>query len=125
MMADCERAIGRPDRALALARDPAVEQLDEGGRVEMLIVASGARRDQGDLAAAIRTLDVPELRSRSRAPWAPRIRYAYADALLADGQTAHAREWFERAAGLDPDGLTDAEERVAELEARLDAPPDR
>ena len=119
MMADCERAIGRPDRALALARDPAVEQLDEDGRVEMLIVASGARRDQGDVAAAIRTLDVPELRSRSRASWAPRVRYAYAEALLADGQVEQAREWFERAAGLDAERHTDAEERVAELEARL------
>jgi tetratricopeptide (TPR) repeat protein len=119
MMADCERAIGRPDRALALARDPAVEQLDEDGRVEMLIVASGARRDNGDAAAAIRTLDVPELRSRSRASWAPRIRYAYAEALLADGQVEQAREWFERAAALDSDRQTDAEDRVAELEGRL------
>lgn len=116
MMADCERALGRPDRALALARDPGVESLDEAGRVEMLIVASGARRDQGDVAAAISTLEVPELRSRSRASWAPRIRYAYAEALLADGQVAQAREWFERAAGLDPEGLTDAEERIADLE---------
>jgi tetratricopeptide (TPR) repeat protein len=120
MMADCERALGRPDRALALAREPDVAQLDEAGRVEMLIVASGARRDAGDTAAAIRTLEVPELRSRSRASWAPRIRYAYAEALLADGQRAQAREWFERAAGLDPERLTDAEERVDELERRGD-----
>jgi tetratricopeptide (TPR) repeat protein len=119
MMADCERALGRPDRALALARDPAVAELDDDGRVEMLIVASGARRDQGDAAAAIRTLDVPELRSRARASWAPRVRYAYAEALLADGQVERAREWFERAAGLDPERQTDAEERVVELEARL------
>jgi tetratricopeptide (TPR) repeat protein len=122
MMADCERAIGRPDRALALARDPGVEQLDEDGRVEMLIVASGARRDTGDTSAAIRTLEVPELRSNSRAAWAPRIRYAYAEALLADGQADHARAWFERAAGLDPTGLTDAEERVAELAGGADGP---
>jgi tetratricopeptide (TPR) repeat protein len=119
MMADCERAIGRPNRALALARDPDVERLDESGRVEMLIVASGARRDTGDVAAAIRTLEVPELRSRSRASWAPRIRYAYAEALLADGNVTQAREWFERAAGLDPDRVTDAEDRVAELEDRM------
>jgi hypothetical protein len=44
------------------------------------------------------------------------LRYAYADALLADGQTEAAREWFERAAGVDRDGHTDAAERVAELE---------
>jgi tetratricopeptide (TPR) repeat protein len=125
MMADCERALGRPDRALALGRDPAVADLDDEGRVEMLIVASGARRDQGDVATAIRTLEVPELRSRSRASWVPRIRYAYAEALLADGQVEQAREWFERAAGLDPEGLTDAVDRIAEIEAGLDGSSDQ
>ncbi len=116
MMADCERALGRPERALALAKDPAVIDLDESGQIEMKIVESGARRDLGDVAAAIRTLEGRELRSRSRASWVPRLRYAYADALLADGQTQLAREWFERAAGIDAQGYTDAAERVAELE---------
>jgi hypothetical protein len=125
MMADCERAIGRPDRALALSRDPVVAQLDEDGRVEMLIVASGARRDLGETAAAIQTLEVPELRSNSRASWAPRLRYAYAEALLSSGQPEQAREWFERAAGLDPGGLTDAEERVAEIAGQLGDDPFR
>jgi tetratricopeptide (TPR) repeat protein len=116
MMADCERALGRPERALALARDPGVTDLDEAGQIELKIVESGARRDLGDNAAAIRTLEGRELRSRSREAWVPRLRYAYAEALLADGQTVAAREWFERAAGIDTDGYTDAAERVAELE---------
>ena len=116
MMADCERALGRPERTLALAKDPGILDLDESGQIEMKIVESGARRDLGDAPAAIRTLEGRELRSRSRAPWVPRLRYAYADALLADGQTEQAREWFERAAGVDAHGYTDAAERVAELE---------
>lgn len=116
MMADCERALGRPERALALAKDAAVSELDEAGQIEMRIVESGARRDLGDTAAAIHALEGRELRSRSREPWVARLRYAYADALLADGQTEAAREWFERAAGIDADGYTDAAARVAELE---------
>jgi hypothetical protein len=116
MMADCERALGRPERAVALAKDPAVALLDDAGQVEMKIVESGARRDLGDVAGAIRVLDGREIRSRSRAPWAARVRYAYADALLDDGQREAALEWFERAAGIDSDGVTDATERVAELE---------
>jgi tetratricopeptide (TPR) repeat protein len=116
MMADCERALGRPERALALARDEAVTELDEDGQIEMRIVESGARRDLGDTAAAIHTLEGRELRSHSRASWVPRLRYAYADALLADGQRDAALEWFERAAGVDAEGYTDAAERVAELE---------
>jgi tetratricopeptide (TPR) repeat protein len=117
MMADCERALGRPGRALAMAKDPAVETLDEAGQIEMRIVESGARRDLGETAAAVRTLDGRELRSRTRADWSPRLRYAYAEALLADGQRAAAREWFERAAGVDVNDVTDAAERVAELDA--------
>ncbi len=127
MMADCERALGRPERAIALAKDPAVASLDDAGQIEMLIVESGARRDLGDTAAAVRVLEGRELRSRSRAAWVPRLRYAYADALLADGQQQAAREWFERAAGVDAHGYTDAAERVAELEGLTvidtEAPP--
>jgi tetratricopeptide (TPR) repeat protein len=116
MMADSERAVGRPERAIALAKDPGVVDLDEAGQIELKIVESGARRDLGDHAAAIRTLAGRELRSRSRESWVPRLRYAYAEALLADGQRTAALEWFERAAGIDAEGYTDAAERVAELE---------
>jgi tetratricopeptide (TPR) repeat protein len=115
MMADCERGLGRPDRALTLAKDPQVVELDDAGQIEMKIVESGARRDLGDAPAAIRVLEGRELRSRSRASWVPRLRYAYAEALLADGQVAAAREWFERAAGVDADGYTDAAERLEAL----------
>lgn len=119
MMADCERALGRPERALALAREPEVLDLDEAGQIEMKIVESGARRDLGETAAAVRTLEGRELKSRSRASWVPRLRYAYADALLDDGQVEAAREWFERAAGVDAEGYTDAAERVAELDGSV------
>ncbi len=117
MMADCERALGRPGRAIAMAKEPAVETLDVAGQIEMRIVESGARRDLGEAAAAIRTLEGRELRSHTRADWSPRLRYAYAEALLADGQRAAAREWFERAAGVDVNDVTDAADRVAELDA--------
>lgn len=116
MIADCERAMGRPDRALALAKDPVVETLDEASQIEMRIVASGARRDLGEAGAAVRELDGRELRSRTRADWSPRLRYAYAEALLADGQRELAREWFERAEGVDVNDVTDAADRVVELD---------
>jgi hypothetical protein len=117
MMADSERGLGRPQRALDLAADPAVTGLDAAGRVEMLIVAAGARRDLGQLESAVVSLQVPELRSRSREPWVARLRYAYADALLALGRHAEAREWFVRAADADYDGQTDALERIDQLDA--------
>ncbi|RZU22249.1 hypothetical protein EV645_0499 [Kribbella rubisoli] len=116
MMADCERALGRPDKALALTKDKHVTELSEPTQIELLIVAAGARRDMGQTAAAIQTLDVPELSKRTRAEWLPRLRYAYADALEEAGRTDEALVWFHRAAGVDGDGLTGAAERAAQLE---------
>lgn len=115
-MADCERALGRPEKALALSREKQVKDLEEGSQIEMLIVAAGARRDMGQTAAAIQTLEIPELTKRTRADWLPRLRYAYADALAEAGRTDEALTWFHRAAGSDADGSTGAAERAAELE---------
>lgn len=127
-MADCERALGRPEKALALSRDRAVINLELPSRIEMLIVAAGARRDMKQYAAAVQALEIPELTKRTRADWMPRVRYAYADALLDAGRRDDALEWFHRAAGVDTDGLTDAAERAADLEGLtftdLDDSPD-
>ncbi len=120
VMADCERALGRPDRALALSRDPAAERLDAHGRAELTIVAAGARRDRGELDAAVALLESADLRTRSRAEWVPRLRYAYADALEAAGRAADALEWFHRAAAVDGQDGTDAFERAEALGRRLD-----
>ena len=115
MMADCERGLGRPRRALDLSHDPAVTGLDTAGSIEMLIVAAGARRDLGEHEAAAVLLQVPELRTKGAHEWVARLRYAYADALLGAGRQKEAARWFLRAAEADVDGETDAEERAAEL----------
>jgi tetratricopeptide (TPR) repeat protein len=114
VIADCERGLGRAAKALEIAGSPEAARLPTGQRIEMRIVASGARLDQGQPGAAIVTLQCPEL-SRGDAAWAPRLRYAYAEALLADGREEEATDWFRRAAEVDPDGTTDAEERWAGL----------
>ncbi|MGW1345183.1 hypothetical protein ACWCOV_29345 [Kribbella sp. NPDC002412] len=116
MMADCERALGRPEKALTLSRDKHVRDLTEATQVELLIVAAGARRDMKQTAAAIQTLQVPELTKRTKAEWLPRLRYAYADALEEAGREDDALIWFHRAAGVDADGSTGAAERAARLE---------
>jgi len=116
MMADCERALGRPEKALALAKSPAVANLPDDLLAEMTIVEAGARRDMGEVDAALRTLENAPLRSRSRAGWVARLRYAYADTLLAAGRTDDAVVWFHRTAGIDGEAITDAAERLAELE---------
>ncbi|WP_438948351.1 hypothetical protein [Streptomyces longwoodensis] len=116
LMADCERGLGRPEKALDMAGAPEVHKLDKAGQVEMRLVAAGARRDMGQLDAAIVTLQSPELASNSVQPWTARLRYAYGDALLAAGRSGEAREWFAKAVEADRDGSTDASDRLAELD---------
>ncbi|MET8695546.1 hypothetical protein ABZV65_23740 [Streptomyces bauhiniae] len=116
VMADCERGLGRPEKALDMAGAPEVQKLDKAGQVEMRLVAAGARRDLDQLDAAIVTLQSPELASNSVQPWTARLRYAYADALLAVGREGEAREWFAKAVEADRDGSTDASDRLAELD---------
>jgi tetratricopeptide (TPR) repeat protein len=99
-----------------MAGAPEVHKLDKAGQVEMRLVAAGARRDIGQLDAAIVTLQSPELASNSVQPWTARLRYAYADALLAAGREDEAREWFAKAVESDKDGSTDASDRLAELD---------
>ncbi|MFB7711150.1 hypothetical protein [Streptomyces sp. NPDC056105] len=116
VMADCERGLGRPEKALDMAGAPEVAKLDKAGQVEMRLVAAGARRDMDQLDAAIVTLQSPELASNSVQPWTARLRYAYADALLAAGREGEAREWFAKAVESDRDGSTDASDRLAEMD---------
>ena len=116
IMADCERGLGRPERAITMAGAPEVDRLDREGRVEMRIVASGARRDLGQADAAVVTLQCAELQSSSTESWSARIKFAYAEALTAAGREDEAHEWYRRASDVDPDGVTEAAERLAELE---------
>ena len=110
VMADCERGLGNPLKALNLAGSDEVKRLAKPEEIEMRIVASGARRDLGEFDAAVVTLQCKELKNESE-DWAFRLRYAYADALEAAGRKDEAREWFSKCADLDPDEETDALER--------------
>jgi tetratricopeptide (TPR) repeat protein len=116
LMADSERALGRLDRALALIREVNPAALDRATQIELRIVESGIRRDQGLPQAAVLALQVPELTSGRVRPWSARLFYAYADALLAAGRADEAREAFARAADADTEGETDAAERLDELD---------
>jgi tetratricopeptide (TPR) repeat protein len=111
VMADCERGLGNPLKALALAGSAEVKRLGKAEEIEMRIVASGARRDLGEFDAAVITLQCRELKSESD-EWALRLRYAYADALEAAGRLDESREWFAKCAALDEDEVTDAAERA-------------
>ncbi|MGH8895016.1 MAG: hypothetical protein ACRDWY_17200 [Actinomycetes bacterium] len=115
VMADCERGLGRPERALAMVSSPETKALDASGRAEMLIVASGARRDMGQADAAVLLLQGPELRPGRRKAWSARLFYAYAEALRDAGRDAEALQWLAHAAEADEHGETDAAERLSQV----------
>jgi tetratricopeptide (TPR) repeat protein len=116
VMADCERGLGRPEKALEMSQAPEAKELDKATQIELRIVAAGARRDLGQPDAAVVLLQGADLTPAQPEPWTARLRYAYAEALLDSDREEEAREWFARASEVDPEGLTGAGERLAELD---------
>lgn len=89
IMADCERGLGRPERALALADSPEAADLPVDVRVELAIVVSGARLDLGEAEAAVAVLSVPTVRTVTGILGA-RVAQARATALEAAGRSVEA-----------------------------------
>lgn len=116
LMADAERGLGRPERALELAATREAATLSTAERVELAIVVSGARLDLGQAAAAVLSLQIPELAAADTHAFTPRLRFAYAEALLASGRRDEALRWFAAAANADLEAVTEADERLAELQ---------
>lgn len=115
LLADIERALGRPQNAVKALAEGQGARLDPETRTELFIVVAGARRDMGQDEAALAVLAKGGLdRDRPRAG-AVRLWYAYADTLADLGRTEEAATWFAAAAGLDAEGETDAAERAAAL----------
>lgn len=118
IMADCHRALGNPEQAIKLAKSPSVANFSTEAKAEMTLVEAGARRDMGQLDAALRTLELAPLTSKSRSSWVVRLRYYYADTLEAAGRDSDALAWFHRTHAIDSDETTDAAERADRLERK-------
>jgi tetratricopeptide (TPR) repeat protein len=115
LIADCERGVGRPERAIELARSDEAAALTGDDADELRIVVAGARSDLGQHEQALAVLSTPQLDPKRRGQTAARLFYAYAETLLALGRNADALQWFITTAAADVDGVTDAEERITEL----------
>ena len=114
VLADCERALGHPEKAVELARSEQAAELDADARIELATVVAGARADLGQTDAGLAHLEQFDVQERGRNP---RLGYAYADLLDRAGRPAEALTWFIRAANADTDEDTDALERVETLAA--------
>ncbi|MFT3887148.1 MAG: hypothetical protein QM713_03145 [Arachnia sp.] len=116
VIADCERALGRPRDALEILAELDPQTRDVDLRIECLLVEAGVRDDLGQRAEARRLLKAAIGREIGRPLSRARLRHAYANLLEADGDTAGAREWFTASAGLDPEGELDNADRIAALD---------
>ncbi len=114
-MADCERALDRPEKAIELARTPEAADLDSAAAAELRIVVAGARADLGQIDAALVHLEPSVTAADPQLAFSARVYYAYADLLLTAGRKEEALTWFTRAADADDEEETDAGERIAEL----------
>nr|WP_232322975.1 hypothetical protein [Hoyosella altamirensis] len=114
VMADCERGLGRPERAIEIARSPEARSLPTEAAIELRIVAAGARMDLEQYDAAVVTLQGSDLDNAREGATAARLCYAYAEALLAAGRRDEALSWFFRSSEADSEA-TDAEDRAVEM----------
>lgn len=96
VMADCLRGIGKPDKALELADEPEAQGLSGSSRAELAMVVSGAHQDLGNSAAALSTLEIPELNINRAYSFSPRLFGAYAAALENVGRSQEAEKWLSR-----------------------------
>ncbi|MGB3185252.1 MAG: tetratricopeptide repeat protein [Ornithinimicrobium sp.] len=123
LMADCERGLGRPERAIELGRGSEVASLRAAERIELALVVAGARADLGQTDAAVHQLAQLTRTVRDDQAWAARVYYAYAGALSSQGQHEAASQWLRRAARFDTEQATDAAVRLG-LVAQEPAPVD-
>lgn len=100
--ADCERALGKPEKAVDVLADIAAQDIPEEVLVEGLIVAAGAYRDLGRPEDAVRVLEQGPLRPATAEEHHLRLFYALADALERAGRRPEARGYWDAIYAEDP-----------------------
>ena len=109
LIADCERALGRAEKALETTDLPEAKALSGAARAEVAIVRAGILTDLGRAEEAVTALEIPTLDLQRAYTFSPRLYEAYADALEAVGRDEESARWrariavAERALGLDQD----------------------
>lgn len=115
IIADCLRAIGRPDRAVPLAEEAlASRQVPVAAKTEAVIVAASALADQGKFDQALGLLRRVRTRDDVAGAEVIRVWYVTADILQRAGRSADALREFRKILRHDP-GAFDVAERVDQL----------
>ena len=106
MMADCERGLGRPEKAIEFLKSIPTKELAPETAIEALMVSAGARADMGQVDAALLMLNVGALTSLPAGDLRARMQESYSDLLDKAGRIEQAREWRSKALKSDINGIT-------------------
>lgn len=97
LIADSERGMNRPERALVMGREVDRKSLAPAVRVNLAIVMSGARLDLGESELALAELEIPELDPAKVFSYSPPLFRAYAETLSVLGRDQDSKKWQELA----------------------------
>jgi tetratricopeptide (TPR) repeat protein len=115
IIADCLRAVGRPDRAVPLAEEALASRgVPLAARTESVIVAASALADQGKFDQALGMLRRIRTRDDVAGQEVLRVWYVTGSILEQAGRKGEARREFQKIVRHDP-GAYDAAERAAQL----------
>jgi tetratricopeptide (TPR) repeat protein len=115
IIADCLRAIGRPDRAVPLADEAlAARGVPLAAKTEAVIVAASALADQGKYEQALGLLRRVRTRDAVAGPEVLRVWYVTGDILARAGRRQEAERAFRKILRHDA-AAYDVAERVAQL----------
>jgi hypothetical protein len=106
IMADCERGLGRPEKAIEFLKSIPASQMSPETRIEALIVSAGARADMGQVDAALLMLNVGALTSLPPGDLRARMQEAYSVLLEQAGRAGEVQKWRSRAIKSDINGVT-------------------
>jgi tetratricopeptide (TPR) repeat protein len=116
VIADCERAIGKPNLALETLAKADTQRMETAQLVEAKLVQAGARADLGQTDEALRLLKAAVSSGFGGRVGQARLHYAYADLLERSGDEEHARDNFRAVTRLDPADDLGAAEKLDELD---------
>lgn len=124
IMVDCERGMGRPDRALELGREVDRSKLDAETRVNLAIAMSGARLDRNENEMALAELEIAELNPAKVFAYSPPLFFAYAETLAGLGRDAEAKRWNDLAERAEKatSGINSPEDEVFDVLEEIEIP---
>ncbi|MEX1264163.1 MAG: tetratricopeptide repeat protein [Actinomycetota bacterium] len=114
VIADCLRALGKPQDAVPLAEEELRAKVSHEAKAEAVIVAASALADQNRFAEALAFLGRAKTKEGVSEPYTLRLWYVRGDILAKAGRRDEAAGEFRKIMRHDA-GAFDAAERLAEL----------